>query len=328
MAIGDSLGDVQLTSNARNPKKQTSFDATNLPSQYRSDGATPVAPPGPIASAQQGAATASLADVNMQRPTQPQPSGSSSLADAGQQGVRQTSFDATNTPSQYLPPAGEQAAQPQQSVGLSDAWNKSASGMLSGGAQNPPVQAPLAGLSLLSAGQQPVPSPAPITAPAVAPSATPSLSQMTMPPTPGPMNSDQYRSTGIGAGAQGGAIVGKLGADGVPEFSNAGAAQSQAASLGRISMTPQPGALTQLGSVRSNVGGMGASQESSQRTASLADAGRPPASPSAPSFASLGSVGNMGDGIGVSSQANAGDASLSMARLQKASDLRESYADK
>jgi hypothetical protein len=64
-----------------------------------------------------------------------------------------------------------------------------------------------------------------------------------------------------------------------------------------------------------------------QQQANLAEAWRGGSS-SGPDFAALGSSANMGDGIGTFSQANQGDAALAMGRFQKAADLRDGYKAK
>lgn len=64
------------------------------------------------------------------------------------------------------------------------------------------------------------------------------------------------------------------------------------------------------------------------KTLSLADqANIENASGSGPSFAALGSAKNMGDGVGGFSQFNQGDAKLAMDRYQKAADLRQGYKE-
>lgn len=64
-----------------------------------------------------------------------------------------------------------------------------------------------------------------------------------------------------------------------------------------------------------------------QQQASLGDAWRGGSS-SGPGFASLGSAANLGDGVGTFSQANQGDAALAMGRFQKAADLRDGFKAK
>lgn len=106
---------------------------------------------------------------------------------------------------------------------------------------------------------------------------------------------DSFRGTGIGAGAQGGQIAVSQGADGVPSFSNSNAAQQQAASLGSIP-------------VRAAIGPTWSDDPSA-------------------SLASLGDAGNLGNGRGTFSQAQAGDAALATGRFNRASQLRQGYAD-
>ncbi len=61
-----------------------------------------------------------------------------------------------------------------------------------------------------------------------------------------------------------------------------------------------------------------------QQQANLADAWRGGSS-SGPGFAALGSSSNMGDGVGGFSQFNTGDAATAQATFQKAADLRDGY---
>lgn len=107
---------------------------------------------------------------------------------------------------------------------------------------------------------------------------------------------DQFKGTGIGTGASGGQIVASQGTGGVPSFSNLPAAQQQAASLGNLPARPATG----------------------------------PSASDDPyaSMASLGSLNNIGNGRGTFSQSQAGDAALAAGRFNRASDLRQGYADR
>lgn len=108
-----------------------------------------------------------------------------------------------------------------------------------------------------------------------------------------------YRSTGVGAG--GNAIVGRVGAGGVPQFSNLPADLSSAGAVAPVSNgTQMPTSL-----------------------ADLSPGGRS-ADPSAP-LSSLGSAANLGDGVGTFSQGQAGDSQLALTRFQRANDLRSAY---
>lgn len=108
-----------------------------------------------------------------------------------------------------------------------------------------------------------------------------------------------FRSTGSGTGSS--AIVGRVGADGVPQFSNQPADLASAFGAAPVSRGPQlPNSL-----------------------ADLAPGGRS-ADPAAP-MASLGSVSNLGDGVGTFSQGQTGDSQLALTRFQRANDLRNAY---
>ena len=110
---------------------------------------------------------------------------------------------------------------------------------------------------------------------------------------------DAYRPVGIGSGSS--AIVARVGANGVPEFSNMPSAQSSAAGATAIGSGPAvPNSLQSL------------------------SPGGASANPNAP-LSSLGSVNNLGDGVGTFSQANAGDADLAMTRFARAASLRDGY---
>lgn len=127
-------------------------------------------------------------------------------------------------------------------------------------------------------------------APAAAPTAQPQQ----------PVGLDSaYRPTGSGTGSS--AIVGRVGADGVPQFSNQPADLASAFGAAPVSRGAQlPSSL-----------------------ADVAPGGRS-ADPAAP-LASLGSASNLGDGVGTFSQGQAGDSQLALTRFQRANDLRNAY---
>lgn len=115
-----------------------------------------------------------------------------------------------------------------------------------------------------------------------------------------PARLDQaYRPTGVGTGNS--AIVGRIGAGGVPQFSNQPADIAIAAGAAPVG----PGA---------------------QMPTSLADLspGGRSADPSAP-LSTLGSASNLGDGVGTFSQGQTGDSQLALTRFQRANDLRDGY---
>jgi hypothetical protein len=115
-----------------------------------------------------------------------------------------------------------------------------------------------------------------------------------------PASLDQaYRPTGVGTGNS--AIVGRIGAGGVPQFSNQPADIASASGAAPV--------------------GPGAQMPSS--LADLSPGGRS-ADPSAP-LSNLGSAANLGDGVGTFSQGQAGDSQLALTRFQRANDLRDGY---
>jgi hypothetical protein len=119
------------------------------------------------------------------------------------------------------------------------------------------------------------------------------------PVAPAPQTLDTaYRAVGSGTGNN--AIAGRVGANGVTEFSNAPADLANAAGQAPVSQTPVSG--------------------------NLADAWRTSAPSSGPQFAALGSASNLGDGIGGGLTVGApGDSQLALTRFQRANDLRDGY---
>lgn len=214
MAIGDIDGDLPLTNAART--KQTSFDQTNLPAQYQSQG--------PVGRATQQLPNPmpSLTQVGQPRAAQPVPTApagasqassaprTSSLSDVGLP-PGQTSFDATNTPAQYLghstpaptnAPSLSQVAMP----GSGPATSQPSSGLGS-------VGAPGAAASNLNVSRQSMASLSDIGGPAAAPSAPaaggplPSLGAAALPAQPA--SSSQSRIPSLNdIGQQAAALVG------------------------------------------------------------------------------------------------------------------------
>lgn len=115
-----------------------------------------------------------------------------------------------------------------------------------------------------------------------------------------PVSLDQaYRATGVGTGSS--AIVGKMGVNGVPQFSNQPPDLASAAGAAPVSNGPQmPSSLADL------------------------SPGGNSANPTAP-LSTLGSASSLGDGVGTFSQAQPGDGQLAMTRFQRAADLRDGY---
>jgi hypothetical protein len=174
--------------------------------------------------------------------------------------------------------------QSQVSASLADGLKQSATVAVPG--MQAPINAVTAGASALL--------------PNGAPSAIPATQDPTQPPSAPQTLDGGYRLTGAGSGSS--AIAGRIGADGVPEFSNIPTDLASAAGRGAIGPgTQSPSSLDDL-----RAGGVSPN-------------------PSAP-LASLGSATNLGDGIGTFSQAQAGDSQLATTRFQRAADLRDGYA--
>ena len=224
---------------------------------------------GPIARASgQLPRAASLADAAPVVPGQPvqplsQPTQAASLADAA---PKQTSFAATNTPPKYQP------QQPQSLASLAPTSTSLPAAVA------PSTSQPASLASLAPGGAQ-------------APTAAASQQPVSL--------DSAFRSTGIGSGTN--AIAARVGAGGVPEFSNAPADLASAANAAPVGGgVKQPTSLADL-----SPGGVSAS-------------------PSAP-LSSLGSAANIGDGVGTFSQAQAGDGQLAMTRFNRAADLRSAF---
>gem|GEM_PF-5039666 len=225
---------------------------------------------GPIARASSqlpaSAGLAAAAPVVAGQTAQPtQPAGQpASLADAA---PKQTSFDATNTAPKYLP------QQPQSLESVAPSASSS-----------PPTVPSTAGQPASLADVSPA-------GPAAVPPAAPQQ----------PVGLDSaYRPTGIGTGSN--AIAARVGAGGIPQFSNQPADLASAAGATPVSTGQKfPTSLNEL-----SPGG-----------------GTP--NPDAP-LASLGSAANLGDGVGTFSQAQAGDGQLAMTRFNRAADLRDAYS--
>ncbi|MEE4087551.1 hypothetical protein [Pseudomonas viridiflava] len=177
-----------------------------------------------------------------------------SLADAA---PKQTSFDATNTPTLRGSPS---------------IFSPSSN----------PTQTSASPLSLASA----------------APSVEPVAQDIT---------ANQYRTLAAGQGSAQAPIAARLGANGVPEFSNQPADLRNA-----IAAAPITGNAAQRNAVQT-------APDSLPTAASM--------TPSTFGQAT-GSLANLGDGIGTFSQANAGDGQLAMSRFARAADIREAGRDK
>lgn len=119
-----------------------------------------------------------------------------------------------------------------------------------------------------------------------------------------------YIQTGIGQGAAGGPIVGRVGSDGVPEFTNdvqavAGAQPMPAAgfSATRNRQPAQAGAMTAPAGARVLTSGTNQPGGDTE-------------------LARTGSAANIGNGVGTFSQAEAGDAALAAGRFERANEER------
>lgn len=120
----------------------------------------------------------------------------------------------------------------------------------------------------------------------------------------------EWQSTGIGRDQAGGEIFMRVGADGVPEFTNetatpgaASGAQSPKAGYGttRPTQSSAPGNMTAPSGARV-----------------LASGSRTPDT----EFAALGSAANLGNGVGGFSQNTAGSAALALERFGRANEIR------
>lgn len=181
MAIDDIDGDLPLTNAART--KQTSFDQTNLPAQYQSQG------PVGRAAQQLPSPMPSLTQVGQPSASQPSPAATSaapqtssasrmsSLSDVGLP-AGQTSFDVTNTPAQYL---GHSSPSPTAAPALSQVAMPGADQTRSPAPGLGSIGAPGAAASNLSTSQQPMASLTDIGRPAAGASAPAGGSSLALP---------------------------------------------------------------------------------------------------------------------------------------------------
>jgi hypothetical protein len=245
--------------------------------------------------------------------------------------AKQTSFDATNTPQAQRPAgvAGGDIAQIGMRIG----------GNLSKGLESSQNKMPLARFGFQPSAAQSVPGlstqPSPLIPTAVGGFAGKVQGMAkdaanipaALPPTAsGPIiypnqaqaqtqsvqqpQSNGYAGTGIGKDSAGGEIVAKVGADGVPEFSNDAAAQAGA----RGTFTPPQQAQAQLGT---RAGQMAA--PSGSRV--LASGSNVPVGEAL--LASPGSARNMNNGIGTFSvMGQPGDAAKAIATFDRANAIR------
>ncbi len=184
MAIGDIDGDLPLTNAAKT--KQTSFDQTNLPAQYQSQGPVGRAAqqlPSPMPSLTQVGqpSTAQSAPATPAAPAGASQTSSaprlSSLSDVGLP-AGQTSFDATNTPAQYL---GHSTPAPSTAPSLSQVAMPGADPIRPPAPGLGPFGAPGAAASNLITSRQPMASLTNIGSPAVEVSAPAGGSSLALP---------------------------------------------------------------------------------------------------------------------------------------------------
>jgi hypothetical protein len=276
MAIGDIAGDLATAwmTPAQRAAKNGVQSLTGGPiARASGQAATVGAVAGGLAAAPQSQSDQFALNPNPQHlgeiyknPSQlVQPPQPASLASAGPVGVTPTATSPTY-------PTNSQAM-----ASLSDGLKQSTAVTAPGIQQ--PINAVTAGRSSLNLNQA-------LAAPAAAPESNASQ----------PID-NTYRLTGTGTGSN--AIAARVGADGVPEFSNQASDLAGARLQGQINnAAPSPASLADL-----RPGG---------RTAD----------PSAP-FASLGSASNLGDGIGGGLSVGApGDSQLALTRFQRANDIR------
>lgn len=160
-------------------------------------------------------------------------------------------------------------------------------------------------------GAQPMPAAAPQTI-AGQPAAQPGSPAQSQPSNPAqPQDGNGWSQTGIGEGQQGGQIVGRMGAGGVPEFSNDAGAQQGASAMptGGLpgararNQTQQPGDMTAPAGSRVLASGTNAPRGDVD-------------------FARLGSAANIGNGVGTFSQMQEGDSQLALDRFGRANEIR------
>ncbi|MGV8917842.1 MAG: hypothetical protein ACOH2R_08590 [Pseudomonas sp.] len=286
LAPAQGLSDPGFGLPAQGAPRQTSFDITNTPPKYLPPPAQAAPPAQPVAPVVQ---TPAVAPVTASPPavpsSAPQPAPVSNLSQAN-----------LVTP---LP----QGPQAPPLTNLAQLGTTTANNALGIPSLDQPIQRPslktVAPLGPLATADSPAVDPYQIESVLKQNTIKKNASLIANPTpadplaAPGPLLQDQYRPTGIGAGAQGGPIVATVGPNGEPLFSNAKADQQSAQGLGQISVSPPTGV-------------------NPERAGSLA---------------SLGSAGNLGDGIGTFSQSQAGDATLAGGRFARANELRQGYAN-
>lgn len=235
--------------------------------------------------------------------------------------AKQRSFDATNTPAQYLP-------KPEQATPVA---TPSPAGPVGRATQQLASQATDRPLSLADAGPRQTSFDATNTPARYLQASQPAaqgLATASAAPVSRQPNLRDAFSTGIGDGKS--AIYGGIGANGEASFSNAASTlnssqsnftapnQPPAQRFTSVAQTdPQPSRpITRLEDFAPGI--------RSTSTGTLGQPSRPNAMP----LTATGSLANMGDGIGTFSQANAGDGQLAMDRFARAANIRDAGRDK
>ncbi|MCR8721173.1 hypothetical protein NVV30_21075 [Pseudomonas syringae] len=232
--------------------------------------------------------------------------------------AKQRSFDATNTPAQYLPKPDQAApaAAPSPAGPVGRATQQLAS---------QPTPRPM---SLADAAPRQTSFDATNTPEKYMPasqSAGQGLAAASAAPGSRQPNLRDAFPTSIGDGRS--AIYGGIGANGEASFSNTASTLNSVDTNFTAPNSPPAQGMTSLSQAWQLRPAQPA--EAPQRldlANAYPDRSRQTAGQE-PTLASMGSVRNMGDGIGSFSQAESGDAALAATRFQRASDLRNGYAD-
>ncbi|WP_116830152.1 hypothetical protein [Pseudomonas syringae] len=232
--------------------------------------------------------------------------------------ARQRSFDATNTPAQYLPKPGQAAP----------AAAPSPAGPVGRATQQLASQTTGRPLSLADAAPRQTSFDAtnmPARYMPASQSAGQGLAAASAAPGSRQPNLRDAFPTSIGDGRS--AIYGGIGANGEASFSNTASTLNSVNSNFTAPNSPPAQRMTSLSQALQLPQNQ---PEAAPQRLDLANAYPDRSRQTAgqePTLASLGSVRNMGDGIGSFSQAESGDAALAATRFQRASDLRNGYAD-
>lgn len=232
--------------------------------------------------------------------------------------AKQRSFDATNTPTQYLP-------KPEQATPVA---TPSPAGPVGRATQQLASQATDRPLSLADAGPGQTSFDATNTPARYLQASQPAAQGLATAPASPVSRQPNLRhafSTGIGDGKS--AIYGGIGANGEASFSNTASTLNSVGTNFAAPNSPATQRTNSLSQAWQSAPSQPVAAAQNQGPADVyMDRSRQTAGQE-PTLASLGSVRNMGDGIGSFSQAQSGDAALAATRFQRASDLRSGYAD-